>query len=440
MANNNASPIITAYVADTNADTIALTGDKSKLVRYYSNALAQMFAVAQNGAAIDNDLYVIRNGNRVSYSQSHTFNGVESNEFRFSAADSLGNVGSAVVTPTMVNYVKLTCNMENTRPDANGNMEVQCTGNFFNASFGAVTNTLEVKCRYMRVGTTYSDWMPMTIVNNGNYYGAYTTFTIPNFVYRVPYVFECQAVDKLSTVTATPITSISTPVFHWDADDFVFEVPVTFNAGMTDESTGTRTINGDLNVTGDLRLKGDGNYGNTLCFGDGDHCKIYEGIDDVITIKASRINLDSSNIYANGYQLPTILQGTWTPSLNSSYISSYSTRNGWYIKVGNTVTVGFYIKATCLSGGETTPISITGMPHAPTCSGSGGGICSGVYVSAGFTFQCFVAETSGSITTRVQGCDHASATNLGTSSIGCRYRQGGGEITLSGTITFLTNG
>jgi hypothetical protein len=68
---------------------------------------------------------------------------------------------------------------------------------------------------------------------------------------------------------------------------------------------------------------------------------------------------------------------------------------------------------------------------------AGGGMCSGAYVSAGFDFQCFVAQQSGAITTRIQQCNNTSATNLGTSATGVFYRSGGGEMTLSGTITYM---
>ena len=69
---------------------------------------------------------------------------------------------------------------------------------------------------------------------------------------------------------------------------------------------------------------------------------------------------------------------------------------------------------------------------------AGGGMCSGAYVSAGFNFQSFVAETSGNITTRVQSCNHTAAGNLATSASGCWYPSGNGDITLSGTITYMT--
>ena len=75
----------------------------------------------------------------------------------------------------------------------------------------------------------------------------------------------------------------------------------------------------------------------------------------------------------------------------------------------------------------------------PVCSAAGGGMCSGALVSAGFDFQCFVAETSGNITTRVQACNNTSSANLLTSASGCKYPTGGGELTVSGTITYMTS-
>lgn len=437
-----APPIVTASVVDTNPVTLALTGNSSKLIKYFSTAYATVSAVGQNGAVIDQDLYTIKNGSTTEYGTSHSFENVESNVFTFSAQDNRGNIGTATVTPTMVNYVKLTCNMETTRPDASGNMDLRCTGTFYNRNFGAVRNTLEVNCRYRVKGGAYGDWIPMTIVENDDYfgdtdyYGAYATFKIPDFNdtideydYQAIYEFECQATDKLATVTATPISSKSIPVFHWGENDFAFEVPVN----CVD----------DLNVKGDLRLKGDGNYGNTLRFGDGDWCYISEPSDDEMTIQANHINIGASTINlnaeavnVNGNRIPTLQYGLWEPVLSPSFGVSYYTENcGWYSRVGNVVSIGFYIKATCTDSYNS--FTITGLPFTPLFRVAGGGMCSGARVSGGFTFQCFVAEEDGTITTRVQACNNTSTANLSTSASGCYYPLGGGELTLSGTITYI---
>ena len=441
----NGNPVISASVKDVNSVTVALTGDDKKLVKFYSNAQATMTAEAQKGASIDESLYIIRNGSRTGYGTSYTFNNVEENTFTFSAEDSRGNVGTASLTPTMVEYIKPTCYMTNNRPDVLGNMTVSCYGNYFNQSFGAVANTLTVEYRYKVYGGSYSSWASMTATKSGNAYSATASFVIEDFNQSLYYVFEARAVDKLATGLSTESAVKSMPIFHWGESDFVFEVPVTFNAGVNNSSAvGTvstdQTIDGDLNVTGDLRLKGSGNYGNTLRFGDGNYCYITEPTDDVMTIHANKINLDAPNgVYLGSNQIPNIYTGSWTPSLNSSAISSYSSQKGWYTKIGQVVSVGFHLKATCRSGYDSTAVTIGGLPYVPSVASSGGGMCSGVHVSAGFNFQCYVAETSGSITTRVQACNNTTATSLSTSASGCWYRSGGGEITLSGTITFMTS-
>ena len=437
---SDANPIITPSVVDVNSKTIALTGDSSKLIKYYSSAQATMSVEAQKGAAIVEDLYIIRNGSETAYATSHTFENVESNVFTFSAEDSRGNVGIETLTPTMVDYIKLTCNMANNRPDALGNMSLACSGNFFNGSFGAEHNTLEVHYRYAIYGGTFSEWKSMSVTLYEDSYSAYIDFDIPNFVQTQAYSFEARATDKLDTITSTESGVKSLPVFHWGENDFVFEVPVTFNAGTTGGGSSVgNEVDGDMHITGNLRLKGSGNYGNTLLFGDGTYCYISEPEDDKMYIKASRIDLDANGVYVYGNPIPDMEKGTWTPSLNSSVVSSYTTQYGWYSKMGQTVSVGFFIKATCRSGYTSTTISISGLPFTPMFSAAGGGMCSGAYVSGGFNFQCFVAETSKSITIRVQSCNHTSQTNLSTSASGCWYPSGGGEVTLSGTITFMAN-
>jgi hypothetical protein len=190
-----------------------------------------MSAEAQGGAAIDNDMYIIRNGNQTGYGTTHTFENVSSDVFTFSAEDSRGNIGTATVAPTMVNYVRLTCYLRNNRPDASGNMTVECEGDYFNGSFGAVSNTLTVQYRYKTQGGSFGQWQNMTVSKNGNWYGARASLDIPNFNYKSTYTFECRAIDKLETVTSTAGSAKSVPVFHWGENDFVFEVPVTFNGG-----------------------------------------------------------------------------------------------------------------------------------------------------------------------------------------------------------------
>lgn len=436
MTIGNANPIITASAVDTNPDTVALTGDEKILVKYFSNAEVTMYAEAQKGATINTDTCVITNGNTYVRGSDAWFPAVENNVFTFEVTDSRGNVGRTEVIPAMVDYAKLTCILGNDKPDGDGKMVVTCSGICFNGSFGAVNNTITAQYRYKAQNGSFSEWADMNVDITGNYYFADASVT--GLDYRTSYVFECKANDKLMEVSSESSPLKSQPIFHWSENDFVFEVPVTFNGGV--EMPTAINDDGEMVIASDLRLKGDGNYGNTLRFGDGNYCYISEPSDDEMLVHAKKITLDAnSGVFLGGFALPIVRYGIWSPYLNSAVVSSYTTQYGWYSKVNQAVSVGFLIKATCKSGYDSTTISISGLPFTPLFSAAGGGMCSGAYVGGGFTFQCFVAETSGSISTRVQACNNTTATNLATSASGCNYPSGGGVITLSGTITYMAN-
>ena len=374
------SPTITATITDSNAITKALTGDNTILVRYCSTANVSMTATAQNGSSIVSRS--IENGSNTFTTSTATIADIENGVFSLSATDSRGfttTVGRNLVSANkFVSYVKLTCNIENTKPDASGNITVKCDGSYFNGSFGATANTLTVKCRYKPVGGSYSSWYTMTVTKNGNFYGAYYTFTIPNFNYQSSYVFQCQAEDKLATVNSTEKTAKSMPVFHWGESDFVFEVPVTFNAGASSA----------------VSLVSDGD---------------------------------------------TFTANKWTPALNvSGAVSSYSVQQGWYQKVGQCVTIGFQVKATIKTGYDTSAISITGVPFIPVYAAFGGGVAHNINISGGFNFEGWSLGTDGSISARLQPCNNTAAGNLNIASTSY-YPSGGGTVTLAGTICYWSN-
>ncbi|MBQ2392251.1 MAG: hypothetical protein II306_10895, partial [Clostridia bacterium] len=239
--------------------------------------------------------------------------------------------------------------------------------------------------------------------------------------YQSSYAFEIIATDKLESVHTSTSGVRSVPVFHWGENDFKFEVPVA--------------VSGDLDVTGDMRLKGSGNFGNYLRLGDGDYCYIAEKTDDKMTIHASELNFETGTISMNG---SLIASGTWTPTL-PVMVSSFTAQNGWYYKFGKTVIVGFYIKANISYLSSKVAVQISGLPFTPLYSAPGGGLCSQALVSAGMNFQCFVAEQFGVITTRAQACNGTAEADLGTSASGCFFPLYGGEITLGGTIAYMTN-
>lgn len=421
-----AAPIINTYVEDINDETIRLTGNSSKLIRYHSTAYATMDVYPQGGASIAEDYLIIRNGSQTGYGYGVEFSNVESNVFNFSAEDDRGYVGTETVTANMVNYVPLTCTMANCNPDANGDMRLSCFGNYFNGYFGKEYNELTVCYEYYGGGDGGTG--EMTVSTSGNTYSAYADLS--GLDYQTSYTFTITATDKLEEVETTNSGVKSKPIFHWGENDFAFEVPVNFNS--TEE----------MRFKSNLRLQGDGNYGKTLYFGDGSYCYISEPTDDDMTIKATDLNLNVANLYMNG---KAICYGTWTPVL--PYASSYSMQQGWYQRMGKCVVIGFNIKADCYSNRNTTGVMITGIPYSPAFDAFGGGVAYNLYVGSGYNFEGWgavaEAEINGSkyydiIVPRLQPCNNTSAGNLSISSTAC-YPSGGGQVTLSGTICYMTS-
>ena len=201
------------------------------------------------------------------------------------------------------------------------------------------------------------------------------TADVTGLDYRTTYIFQTRAIDKLNTAMSVEADVVTLPVFHWSESDFVFEVPVTFKQGA-------------------------------------------EGLENAESTAGS---------------------GEWTPELDTTTaVKTYEAQRGWYSRVGNVVTVGFNIKATCNSGHNTEALTITGLPFSPAYTAFGGGVMFGAYVSAGFCFEAWACGTDGNITPRLQPCNNTSAGNLQISST-AYYPSGANSITLGGTITYLTN-
>ena len=219
----NASPTLSPSVVDTDTTIIALTGNSSKLVKYYSDAKVTIGAAAVKGASVSEKKCV--NGGYTLTSDG-TFSNVETNVFQFTVTDSRGYTATQTVTPTMVEYVKLTQNFS-PKITIDGYLNMNITGNYINGSFGAVNNTLSVSYRYKKEGGSYTSWTNVSPSYSGNTYTGIVAFQLPNFNYRDQYVFQVKANDKLISLTSDEYIVSALPVFDWGSADFSFNVPVS---------------------------------------------------------------------------------------------------------------------------------------------------------------------------------------------------------------------
>lgn len=226
----NPNPTINPTITDSNDATYALTGDRSKLIKYYSNAAVTIGAAAVKKATLTKQGVTCAGQ---SLTADGTINAVERGSFTFSATDSRKNTATKTITVPFVEYINLTCGIENNIPSADGTMTLTVTGKYFNGSFGAVDNALYAIFRYKENGGSWKDWMKFdTVTISGNEYAA--TKNLTGLDYQTIYTFQAWVSDQLYPNASPGVYSaeksvIARPVFHWGEEDFAFHVPVSMD-------------------------------------------------------------------------------------------------------------------------------------------------------------------------------------------------------------------
>jgi hypothetical protein len=196
----NCLPTVTAAIVDTNAATIAVTGNSSKLVRYISKPKVTMTATAKNSATIKTR-QIYNPVGLTATTSPYTFNTVYSDEFRVKATDSRGyttetkyNVGFVEYDPVHFNSVSLK-RTESTSTTATATLKGFC----FNGSFGAVNNTLTLKYRYKTPSTSYGSYVSIA-VTTWNADGSFVASApVSGLSLSEQYTFEFVAEDKLTS-------------------------------------------------------------------------------------------------------------------------------------------------------------------------------------------------------------------------------------------------
>lgn len=221
----NAAPILSPTVVDTNATTIALTGNSDILVALHSTAKVTIHATAQKYATIKSKK--IEHGTQVLTGDGTL--SVTNNPIKITVTDSRGNSAMQNATNTIVPYINPTCLISNNIPETDGSFALEARGLFYNGAIGKTTNVLTVQYRYKAAGGSYGDWVTFESVSkSGNSYAA--AANLSGLDYQTVYTFQVRVIDTIHTdgVTAEKAV-VSQPVFDWSQDDFKFNVPVQFS-------------------------------------------------------------------------------------------------------------------------------------------------------------------------------------------------------------------
>ena len=201
----NCLPTVSAVIEDTNPATIAVTGDKAKLVCYISKPKVTLTATAKNSATIKSR-QIYNPVGLIATESPYTFDTVYSDEFVLKAIDSRGytteevqKVGFVLYDPCFFSSISLK-RIESTATTA----RAELTGFCFNSSFGASNNALTLKYRYKTSGE-YGDYV--TIPNpTWNSDGSFSAAVdIANLSLDESYIFEFAVEDKLSSFVADEI-------------------------------------------------------------------------------------------------------------------------------------------------------------------------------------------------------------------------------------------
>lgn len=252
MVLSKTKPNITEYTfTDINTETVALTGNNSVMVKGYS--IGRLFMTAElDYYAKVNKVYSIPEYVEISYNVEkgetnkkqiitvdNTYTDFDSlHGYRIddtrglqgrlvARTNKMANKPASVkqIIYTTIDYVPLTLNMSAKRPQATtGEVTVEFSGNYFNSSFGAVTNTLELSWKYRQKGVeTWTDGGTFTKDTDykitGNTFNSKGAISLGNiFDYRNIYEIAIHYKDKLVNTYTSKTVTRGLPIFWWNKD------------------------------------------------------------------------------------------------------------------------------------------------------------------------------------------------------------------------------
>lgn len=247
-------PEITASAIDTNADTIALTGDNTKFIKYHSNASVAWTATAKNSASITR-VYV---NDEITTDNPKIINNIVQNQISLGVLDSRAYMNRGMLDLTMVDYIPLSASVSfyRTAPTT-GQVSLEFSGNYFNDSFGNTNNSLTLKWYYKEKNaqnwTTGGTLVLNTdyVINENTFHSGTGTYTDDiilgsNFDYQKAYDFKIEIYDELEIRTIEQTVSKGIPIINWNDDHFnvngeitQYEEPLTPSGGGETLPVGT---------------------------------------------------------------------------------------------------------------------------------------------------------------------------------------------------------
>jgi hypothetical protein len=247
----NYKPLLQPEVWDINPATIAVTNDANVLVKYMSNVNYDMNVTLRKGGLDIIGSYVSNGGTIVEGFTAGIYGAPTSNTFYFSATDDRVHTGTETLALSsfdgeFIEYIKLTNSLKCTPISGEGKLTATVSGLYFSAKFGpkGLTNKMTLKYKVYKRGeevewTTATEITPQTD-GNGNY--TYS-FDITGLDYTKQHIVEVSVADLLMSAESS-VSAMAKPVFYWNNDSFVFNVPVTVEGATLDSLVEEKTATG----------------------------------------------------------------------------------------------------------------------------------------------------------------------------------------------------
>lgn len=220
---NKCKPVPTVFLYVSDAVSVDLTGSEYTIINGVSTLVYAASATAQYGASIVS--YEAKNGTQKKTGQSGAFEKATNNTVEITVTDSRGITGTITESLTMLPYAPPTCNLKAENPDTQGRTTLTIDGSLWYKDFGLTTNNITVEYR-MKDGS----WGAWEEAGYASYTstGYQVTTSIGGLDYQTGYTFQARATDKINTVYSAEVSVKSIPIFDWGAEDFNFNVPVSF--------------------------------------------------------------------------------------------------------------------------------------------------------------------------------------------------------------------
>lgn len=401
------TPTLSVAVEDTDSKTLALTGDRNKVILGFSDFFYSTGAKGRKGATIVSRKAVC--GSKSSTTDTGTITNVDSNVITISATDSRGSTTTQKITKTVINYTGLRCYLDATPPGTDNVATLDIQGSFSAINFGLQTNTLTVQYRMKVESGEYGDWITATATPTyPNASSFKLTESVSGLNYQSAYTFQARAVDLLTSVNSTEVKVKAVPLWDWSEEDFTTRVPfradkgIYANAGVSDLITGYQEYDYK-------RVIGWEDTGKQKSLGL--HIGPWPEGDD----PKYDTNIHGRNVYVNGRAIPTLGLASSSTTLTTTATAG----TNWTINAANAVLLGNNLRihinatrSTAVSGNITnetiatlkisTGGRISEALNVSFCSGASGPVAS-MYTTSSISGNTLTVEiglgaTSGSLT------------------------------------------